>query len=85
VARDAYAVIGSYVASLAGFGPRDHGLQHRALCLGFSLVSLPAQFLPLALVWRSKVREAETVRRVSAAATAWLDEQLGARPTQARA
>jgi predicted metal-dependent phosphoesterase TrpH len=85
VARDAYAVIGSYVASLAGFGPRDHGLQHRALCLGFSLVSLPAQFLPLALVWRSKVREAETVRRVSAAATAWLDEQLGARPRQARA
>jgi len=85
VARDAYAVIGSYVASLAGFGPRDHGLKHRAMCLGFSLVSLPAQFLPLALVWRSKLREAETVRTASAAATAWLDEQLGVPPAQVRA
>jgi len=85
VARDAYAVIGSYVASLAGFGPRDHGLRHRALCLGFSLVSLPAQFLPLALVWRSKLREAETVRTASAAATAWLDAQLGVGSTEVRA
>ena len=28
VARDAYAVIGSYVASLLGIGPRDHTLSH---------------------------------------------------------
>jgi len=81
VARDAYAVIGAYLASLAGFGPRDHGLRHRALCLGFSLVSLPAQFLPMAMVWRSKRREAATVRSVSAAAAEWLD-RLGARPAQ---
>ena len=52
-------VIGSYVASLAGFGPRDHApaaprvLPRRSRC-----VSLPAQFLPLAMVWRSKRREA---------------------------
>jgi predicted metal-dependent phosphoesterase TrpH len=85
VARDAYAVIGSYVASLAGFGPRDHDLRHRALCLGFSLVSLPAQFLPMALVWRSKVREKETVRLASAAAAAWLDAQLSGPSARASA
>jgi predicted metal-dependent phosphoesterase TrpH len=75
VARDAYAVIGSYVASLAGFGPRDHDAGHRALCLAFSVVSLPAQFLPLALVWRGKRREARTVRDASTAAAAWLDRR----------
>jgi predicted metal-dependent phosphoesterase TrpH len=75
VARDAYAVIGSYVASLAGFGPRDHGAGRRAFGLAFSLASLPAQFLPLALVWRSKRREARTVRDASTAAAAWLDRR----------
>ena len=85
VARDAYAVMGSYVASLAGFGPRDHDLRHRAFCLGFSLVSLPAQFLPLALVWRSKRREARTVREATAAAIAWLDQQAGIHPAHVRA
>jgi predicted metal-dependent phosphoesterase TrpH len=78
VTRDAYAVIGSYLSSLAGFGPRDHQAGHRALCLAFAVVSLPAQFLPLALVWRSKRREAHTVRDVSAAAAAWIDRRLHA-------
>ena len=53
---------GRTVASLAGFGPRDHAAGHRAFCLAFSVVSLPAQFLPLAIVWRSKRREARIVR-----------------------
>ena len=56
VARDAYSVIGSYVASLAGLGPKDHSVSHRALCLAFSVISLPAQFLPVALVWRGKTQ-----------------------------
>jgi predicted metal-dependent phosphoesterase TrpH len=78
VARDAYAVIGSYIGSLTGFGPRDHDARHRALCLAFSVVSLPAQFLPYALVWRSKRREAQTVRSASEAASAWLERRPGA-------
>jgi predicted metal-dependent phosphoesterase TrpH len=76
VARDAYAVIGSYVASLAGFGPRDHGAGHRAFCLAFSLVSVPAQFLPLAIVWRSKRREARMVRSVSILIGEWLERRV---------
>jgi predicted metal-dependent phosphoesterase TrpH len=81
VARDAYAVIGSYVASLAGFGPRDHDAGHRAFCLAFSVISMPAQFLPLAIVWRSKWREAQVVRAASTAAAAWLARRAhGAHP-----
>jgi predicted metal-dependent phosphoesterase TrpH len=78
VARDAYAVIGSYVASLAGFGPRDHDAGHRAFCLAFSLVSLPAQFMPLAIVWQGKRREARMVRAASSAAAAWLERRAHA-------
>jgi predicted metal-dependent phosphoesterase TrpH len=86
VARDAYSVIGSFVGSLAGFGPRDHSLGHRAACLAFSVVSLPAQFLPLALVWRSKRHEARTVRAAAAESAAWLDRRAGvARPAEAGA
>lgn len=76
VARDAYSVIGSYVASLAGFGPRDHAAGHRAFCLAFSVVSVPAQFLPLAIVWRSKRREARIVRTASVAAVEWLERRV---------
>lgn len=76
VARDAYSVIGSYVASLAGFGPRDHAAGHRAFCLAFSVVSVPAQFLPLAIVWRSKRREARIVRTASVAAAEWLERRV---------
>lgn len=66
IAGDAYGVIGSYVGSLLGFGPRDHRPLHRAFCIGFSVVSLPAQFLPVALAWKGKLREARTVEQVSA-------------------
>ena len=78
VARDAYAVIGSYVASVAGFGPRDHAAGHRAFCLAFSVVSVPAQFLPLAIVWRSKRREARIVQTASVAAAEWLERRVRA-------
>jgi predicted metal-dependent phosphoesterase TrpH len=68
IAADAYGVILAYIASLAGFGPRDHTLTHRALCLAFSAVTLPAQFLPLALAWNGKRHEARQVRHLAAAA-----------------
>jgi predicted metal-dependent phosphoesterase TrpH len=75
VARDAYSVIGSYVASLLGIGPRDHRLAHRAFCLAFSFVSLPAQVLPVAMVWRGKAREARMVREAAGAVADWLDRR----------
>lgn len=66
VAADAYGVIASYIGSLAGFGPRDHGVGHRLACLAFSLVSAPAQFLPFAIASAGKRAEARQVRRVVA-------------------
>ena len=63
VAGDAYGVIGRYIASLAGFGPRDHGRWHRAGCLAFAAASLPFQFLPLAIAVAGKARETRQVSR----------------------
>jgi predicted metal-dependent phosphoesterase TrpH len=68
IAGDAYGVIASYVASLAGFGPRDLTGWRRAGCLAFSAVSLPFQFMPLVIAARSKAGE----RRAIAALTAHL-------------
>ena len=56
VAGDAYGVIRSYVGSLMGLGPRDHAGWHRAGCLAFSAVSLPFQFMPLAIALARKAR-----------------------------
>ena len=65
VALDAYGVIGAYVASLLGWGPRDHTSVHRIGCLLFSAVSVPAQFLPVAIAATRKRAEARVVRRVA--------------------
>jgi len=66
VAGDAYGVVARYAASLVGFGPRDHSLLRRVGCLAFSVVSLPAQILPLAIVASGKRRERQIVRYVRA-------------------
>ena len=73
VAGDAYGVVGRYWASLLGAGPRDHRGLRRAGCLAFSLLSLPAQFLPLAIVASGKRREAREVRRVREELSSWID------------
>jgi hypothetical protein len=72
IAADAYGVIGSYVASLLGRGPRDHAGLHRAACLLFSVVSLPGQVLPFVIATHGKRAEAREVRRVSRAVDAVL-------------
>ena len=66
IARDAYSVIGSYVAALAGFGPRDVRSWRRAACLAFSALSLPFQFLPLVVAARSKAGERRAIDQLIA-------------------
>jgi hypothetical protein len=66
IARDAYSVIGSYVAALAGFGPPDVRSWRRAACLAFSAVSLPFQFLPLVIAARSKAGERRAIDQLIA-------------------
>jgi predicted metal-dependent phosphoesterase TrpH len=73
VAGDAYGVVARYCANLLGVGPRDHGALRRTGCLAFALASLPAQFLPLAIVASGKRREAAEVRRARRELAAWLD------------
>ena len=73
VAVDAYAVIGSYVASLLGRGPADHTLRERLAFLAFSVASAPAQFLPMAITAAGKIAERRQVREVSVALAAQLE------------
>jgi predicted metal-dependent phosphoesterase TrpH len=67
VAGDAYGVVARYCASLLGAGPCEQPALRRAACLAFSIVSLPAQFVPIALVASGKRQEAREVARLEAA------------------
>jgi predicted metal-dependent phosphoesterase TrpH len=80
VAGDAYGVVARYCSSLLGAGPRDHAGLRRAGCLGFALLSLPGQFIPLIIVASGKRREAREVRRVRHEFAAWLDRRAEAMP-----
>lgn len=71
LAGDVYGVVFKYMASLAGFGPRDHAGLDRLACAAFSGFSLPFQFIPLLVAMITKSRE----RRV----TADVSGQLAAR------
>jgi predicted metal-dependent phosphoesterase TrpH len=66
VAGDAYGVIGRYLGSLAGFGPRDLRRWRRAACLAFAGATLPFQFMPLAIAMAGKARERREVARAAA-------------------
>jgi predicted metal-dependent phosphoesterase TrpH len=79
VAGDTYGVICSYVGSLAGFGVRDHAGVHRAACLAFTALSLPFQFLPMAIAINVKRAEARTVRDVEAQLDSLVAEDPGKR------
>jgi predicted metal-dependent phosphoesterase TrpH len=72
VAGDTYGVIGRYMASVYGWGPRDHAGWHRATCACLIAALVPVQFLPAVVAALGKSRE----RRAVAAAIA----QLAARP-----
>jgi predicted metal-dependent phosphoesterase TrpH len=71
IAGDAYGVIGSYIAALGGFGPRDLRPLRHAACLGFVAVSLPFQFTPALLAAISKSGERRAVAALSAHLAAW--------------
>jgi predicted metal-dependent phosphoesterase TrpH len=64
VTGDAYGVVGSYVAALAGAGPRDVTSWRRAGCLAFSAVSLPLQFVPFVVAAARKHAERRAVQRL---------------------
>lgn len=61
VAGDAYGVVGSYIASLAGVRQPDLRSWRRAACLAFATVTLPMQFMPLAIASARKSAERRAV------------------------
>jgi predicted metal-dependent phosphoesterase TrpH len=77
VAGDAYGVIGRYLGSLAGYGPRDLRSWRRAACLAFAGASLPFQFMPLAIAMAGKARERRQVERATAYLAAAAASQAG--------
>jgi hypothetical protein len=83
VAGDAYGVVAKYCGSLVGLGPCEQPLLRRAACLAFSVVSLPAQFVPLALVAAGKRGEVREVQRVEAALRGRMNAAPAAAPLAA--
>jgi predicted metal-dependent phosphoesterase TrpH len=65
VAADAYGVIGFYMGSLIGRGPRDHGGWERVARLLFCALSAPAQFLPAVIAAAGKFSERRQVEAAS--------------------
>jgi len=63
VSGDAYGVIGSYIASLAGLGPRDHSPMRRVALLAFAALSLPFEFMPVVLATTGKSSERREGKR----------------------
>ncbi len=61
VTREIYGVIARYWASLVGAGRQELTWGRRAIGIGFSLVSFPAEFVPLLIAVNSKVGEARRV------------------------
>lgn len=76
LAADIYGVIAQYWLSLAGLRRHEISVPRRLLGAGFSLVTMPGEFVPLIVAARSKRREARWVES-SAAALGVVD---GARP-----
>jgi predicted metal-dependent phosphoesterase TrpH len=70
VAEQIYGVVGRYWLSLVGAGRQELSWRRRALGLGFSFVSLPAEFTPLLVAALDKRDEA---RRVAAYRREWAE------------
>jgi predicted metal-dependent phosphoesterase TrpH len=62
-AKEIYAVVGNYWASLLGFGRQDLSWQRRVIGLAFSGVSMPFQFSPLVVAALHKRGEAARVEQ----------------------
>jgi len=61
VAGDTYGVIGRYIASVYGHGPRDHAGWHRAVCAFLIVALVPVQFMPALVAAVGKSRERRAV------------------------
>jgi predicted metal-dependent phosphoesterase TrpH len=71
VAGDTYGVIGRYMASIYGRGPRDHAGWHRAVCAFLIVALIPVQFMPAVVAAVGKSRERRAVAGAIETLAAW--------------
>jgi hypothetical protein len=71
VAGDTYGVIGRYIASVYGHGPRDHAGWHRAVCAFLIVALVPVQFMPAVVAAVGKSRERRAVAAAIETLAAW--------------
>jgi predicted metal-dependent phosphoesterase TrpH len=71
VAGDTYGVIGRYIASVYGHGPRDHAGWHRAVCAFLIVALVPVQFMPAVVAAVGKSRERRAVTAAIETLAAW--------------
>jgi predicted metal-dependent phosphoesterase TrpH len=71
VAGDTYGVIGRYIASVYGYGPRDHAGWHRAICAFLIVALVPVQFMPAVVAAVGKSRERRAVAAAIETLAAW--------------
>ena len=58
-----YGVVGGYWASLVGVGRQELSWGRRAIGLGFSTVSMPAEFIPAVIALKGKMDERRRIGR----------------------
>lgn len=63
VMREIYGVVGRYWASLAGVGRQDLSWSRRAIGIGFSALSMPAEFTPALVAVIGKAAERRRIDR----------------------
>jgi predicted metal-dependent phosphoesterase TrpH len=68
VVREIYGVVGRYWGSLVGFGRQELSWRRRAVGLGFSAISMPAEFIPALIAVVAKEGER---RRIAAYRREW--------------
>ncbi|MEO5820928.1 MAG: PHP-associated domain-containing protein, partial [Vicinamibacteraceae bacterium] len=83
LAADIYGVIAQYWLSLVGLRRHELTLPRRMLGAGFSLATLPGEFVPLIVAARSKQREARWV--ASSARALGIPSGASARPAEIEA
>lgn len=85
VMREIYGVVFRYWASLAGVGRQDLSWARRAIGIGFSAISMPAEFIPAVIAVnkkRSERRRIEEFRAAWMAGAGSLGDRLILRPVR---
>jgi predicted metal-dependent phosphoesterase TrpH len=71
VMREIYGVVGRYWASLVGIGRQELSWSRRAIGIGFSALSMPAEFTPALVAALGKAGEQRRIQRFRREGAGW--------------